>query len=144
MWVGHFGREHGRRGPPASLGSHVSPDEQTMSDDRDKMIETLKEYVVPVLRERGFKGSFPHFPVRRATIGSGTTNAACFPLAIDLSVLRLRSCRILTGKRRIGGDENRMNRRPRINSSAEEWRRAAPVYRFARLPAAAIAHLPLT
>jgi hypothetical protein len=25
------------------------------------MIETLKEYVVPVLRERGFKGSFPHF-----------------------------------------------------------------------------------
>jgi hypothetical protein len=32
-----------------------------MSDKRDRMIETLKEYVVPVLRERGFKGSFPHF-----------------------------------------------------------------------------------
>ncbi len=39
-----------------------------MSDERDKMIETLKEYVVPVLRERGFKGSFPHFrrPTERA------------------------------------------------------------------------------
>jgi len=36
-----------------------------MSDERDRMIETLKEYVVPVLRERGFKGSFPHF--RRPT-----------------------------------------------------------------------------
>jgi hypothetical protein len=39
-----------------------------MSDERDRMIETLKEYVVPVLRERGFKGSFPHFrrPTERA------------------------------------------------------------------------------
>jgi hypothetical protein len=36
-----------------------------MSDERDRMIKTLKEYVVPVLRERGFKGSFPHF--RRPT-----------------------------------------------------------------------------
>lgn len=36
-----------------------------MSDARDQMIETLKEYVIPVLRERGFKGSFPHF--RRPT-----------------------------------------------------------------------------
>jgi hypothetical protein len=39
-----------------------------MSDERDRMIETLKEYVVPDLRERGFKGSFPHFrrPTERA------------------------------------------------------------------------------
>ena len=39
-----------------------------MSDERDKMIETLKEYVVPVLRQRGFTGSFPHFrrPTERA------------------------------------------------------------------------------
>lgn len=29
------------------------------------MIEALKEYVVPVLKARGFKGSFPHF--RRIT-----------------------------------------------------------------------------
>lgn len=36
-----------------------------MSDQRDRMIETLKEYVIPILREKGFKGSFPHF--RRLT-----------------------------------------------------------------------------
>jgi hypothetical protein len=36
-----------------------------MSTERDRMIETLKEYVVPILRERGFRGSFPHF--RRPT-----------------------------------------------------------------------------
>lgn len=36
-----------------------------MSDERDRMIEALKEYVVPVLRQRGFAGSFPHF--RRLT-----------------------------------------------------------------------------
>ena len=32
------------------------------------MIETLKKYVLPVLRDRGFKGSFPHFrrPAGRA------------------------------------------------------------------------------
>jgi hypothetical protein len=36
-----------------------------MSHERDRMIETLKEYVVPALRDRGFKGSFPHF--RRPT-----------------------------------------------------------------------------
>ena len=36
-----------------------------MSDERDRMIKTLKEHIVPVLRERGFKGSFPHF--RRTT-----------------------------------------------------------------------------
>jgi len=32
-----------------------------MSVERDKMIAALKEHVIPVLRERGFKGSFPHF-----------------------------------------------------------------------------------
>jgi hypothetical protein len=36
-----------------------------MSAERDRMIETLKEYVIPSLREKGFKGSFPHF--RRPT-----------------------------------------------------------------------------
>jgi Domain of unknown function (DUF4304) len=36
-----------------------------MSVERDKMIKSLKERVVPVLRQRGFKGSFPHF--RRPT-----------------------------------------------------------------------------
>ncbi|HKQ09265.1 MAG TPA: DUF4304 domain-containing protein, partial [Blastocatellia bacterium] len=36
-----------------------------MSDERDRMIKALKEHVIPVLRERGFKGSFPHF--RRTT-----------------------------------------------------------------------------
>jgi hypothetical protein len=36
-----------------------------MSAEREKMIETLKEQVVPVLKARGFKGSFPHF--RRPT-----------------------------------------------------------------------------
>ena len=32
-----------------------------MSDERDRMIETLKEYVIPVLRERRIQRSFPHF-----------------------------------------------------------------------------------
>ena len=36
-----------------------------MSAEREKMIETLKEHLVPVLKARGFKGSFPHF--RRPT-----------------------------------------------------------------------------
>jgi hypothetical protein len=36
-----------------------------MAADRKRMIATLKEHVVPVLRSRGFKGSFPHF--RRIT-----------------------------------------------------------------------------
>jgi hypothetical protein len=36
-----------------------------MSADREKMITTLKQHVVPVLKARGFKGSFPHF--RRIT-----------------------------------------------------------------------------
>ena len=36
-----------------------------MSVERDKMIQYLKEQVVPVLRSRRFKGSFPHF--RRIT-----------------------------------------------------------------------------
>jgi hypothetical protein len=36
-----------------------------MSKERNEMIKALKNIVVPQLRERGFKGSFPHF--RRAT-----------------------------------------------------------------------------
>jgi hypothetical protein len=36
-----------------------------MSAEHEKMIEKLKEHVVPVLKARGFKGSFPHF--RRIT-----------------------------------------------------------------------------
>lgn len=32
-----------------------------MSVARDQMIQALKDVVVPVLRERGFTGSFPHF-----------------------------------------------------------------------------------
>lgn len=32
-----------------------------MSDERTRMVEALAEHVVPVLRERGFKGSIPHF-----------------------------------------------------------------------------------
>jgi hypothetical protein len=33
------------------------------NQDRDRMIQSLKQHVVPVLRNKGFKGSFPH--VRR-------------------------------------------------------------------------------
>jgi hypothetical protein len=36
-----------------------------MSAERDKMVAVLKATVVPVLKARGFKGSFPHF--RRPT-----------------------------------------------------------------------------
>lgn len=32
-----------------------------MSETRKKMNLALKEYVIPELRERGFKGCFPHF-----------------------------------------------------------------------------------
>lgn len=32
-----------------------------MSSERNKMISKLKEIVVPELRDREFKGSFPHF-----------------------------------------------------------------------------------
>ncbi|WLD91722.1 DUF4304 domain-containing protein [Alkalihalobacillus sp. AL-G] len=32
-----------------------------MSVERDAMIRSLKELVIPILRESGFKGSFPHF-----------------------------------------------------------------------------------
>ncbi|MGK7379737.1 DUF4304 domain-containing protein [Planococcus sp. 1R117A] len=32
-----------------------------MSAERDAMIESLKKYVIPHLREKGFKGTFPHF-----------------------------------------------------------------------------------
>lgn len=31
------------------------------STERDEMIKELKKVVVPLLREKGFKGSFPHF-----------------------------------------------------------------------------------
>ena len=36
-----------------------------MSAERETMIAAIKVHVVPVLKARGFKGSFPHF--RRAT-----------------------------------------------------------------------------
>lgn len=32
-----------------------------MSAERDTMINSLKQIVIPTLRDRGFKGSFPHF-----------------------------------------------------------------------------------
>lgn len=32
-----------------------------MSVERDTMINSLKQIVIPTLRGRGFKGSFPHF-----------------------------------------------------------------------------------
>jgi Domain of unknown function (DUF4304) len=32
-----------------------------MSEPRDQMIAALREVVVPVLRNMGFSGSFPHF-----------------------------------------------------------------------------------
>lgn len=32
-----------------------------LSAERDAMIKSLKQKVIPTLRERGFKGSFPHF-----------------------------------------------------------------------------------
>jgi Domain of unknown function (DUF4304) len=32
-----------------------------MPEPRDEMIAALREHVIPVLRERGFTGSFPHF-----------------------------------------------------------------------------------
>jgi hypothetical protein len=36
-----------------------------MSEARNKMNQALKAVVVPLLRERGFTGSFPHFRRRR-------------------------------------------------------------------------------
>ena len=38
-----------------------------MSAERDKMVAALREHVVPVLRARGFTGSFPHFRRRTDT-----------------------------------------------------------------------------
>jgi hypothetical protein len=32
-----------------------------MSQEHERMVKALKEIVVPRLREKGFKGSFPHF-----------------------------------------------------------------------------------
>jgi hypothetical protein len=37
------------------------PARYVMSESRTKMIEALKEVVIPSLRDRGFQGSFPHF-----------------------------------------------------------------------------------
>jgi len=45
-----------------------------MSAERDKMIKSLKEIVIPELRNRNFKGSFPHF---RKT-ENGKTNLLTF------------------------------------------------------------------
>ena len=45
-----------------------------MSEERNKMIESLKEIVIPKLRDLNFKGSFPHF--RR--IENGKTNLLTF------------------------------------------------------------------
>jgi len=45
----------------AEFGS-LTDSHTSMSAEREKMIQTLKEHVVPVLKARGFKGSFPHFP----------------------------------------------------------------------------------
>ena len=32
-----------------------------LSEERDAMIKSLKQQVIPTIRERGFKGSFPTF-----------------------------------------------------------------------------------
>ena len=45
-----------------------------MSAERNKMIESLKEIVIPELRNMNFKGSFPHF--RRTE--NGKTNLLTF------------------------------------------------------------------
>lgn len=45
-----------------------------MSTEKDKMIKALKEIVIPELRDRNFKGSFPHF---RKT-ENGKTNLLTF------------------------------------------------------------------
>ena len=45
-----------------------------MAADRQKMIDTLKLRIAPQLRDRGFKGSFPHF--RR--IGISKTDVLTF------------------------------------------------------------------
>jgi hypothetical protein len=37
-----------------------------MSDSRDRRIEALQQAVVPVLRDMGFSGSFPHFRLRNS------------------------------------------------------------------------------
>ncbi len=34
---------------------------KNMSQEHERMVKALKEIVIPRLRERGFKGSFPHF-----------------------------------------------------------------------------------
>ena len=53
---------------------NVGNKQKKMSAERDKMIISLKENVIPELRNRNFKGSFPHF---RKT-GYGKTNLLTF------------------------------------------------------------------
>jgi hypothetical protein len=38
-----------------------------MASGRDEMIKALKSILIPLLREKGFKGSFPHFRRRLET-----------------------------------------------------------------------------
>jgi hypothetical protein len=38
-----------------------------MSVDTDNMIKALKEITIPLLKEKGFKGSFPHFSKKTPT-----------------------------------------------------------------------------
>jgi len=45
-----------------------------MSESRDEMIKSLKELVIPKLRDKKFRGSFPHF---RRTV-DGKTNLLTF------------------------------------------------------------------
>lgn len=45
-----------------------------MSLERNKMIKSLKEIVIPELRKRNFKGSFPHFRKTK----NGITNLLTF------------------------------------------------------------------
>ena len=54
---------------PASVGTPAKPSGRTskkfgkdkMNDHRKEMEQAIKEILVPALRERGFKGSVPHF-----------------------------------------------------------------------------------
>ncbi|WP_339210238.1 DUF4304 domain-containing protein [Aeribacillus sp. FSL K6-8210] len=40
-----------------------------MLTNKDKMVSALKKIVVPELRNRGFKGSFPHFRKKEGQLG---------------------------------------------------------------------------
>ncbi|MEW6303461.1 MAG: DUF4304 domain-containing protein [Verrucomicrobiota bacterium] len=167
------------------------------------MIETLKEHVVPVLRERGFKGLFPHFrrPTERAIHlltfqfgkwggGFAVEIAACPPvgvtvhwgehippakvkawdvarrhrlgaageksdhwfryekrggscLAIGSRAQHWRSCLILTGRRRIGGDEHRMGSMDGHGIRTNERRREKSTRRISeRVPSGTLENSP--